>query len=68
MKPLRHPPSARGYHAIFRRGEVNRCPGCQGRSWHVGRISAECAACGTALDLAEGAVLTVSPAVERVAA
>lgn len=40
------------YKQFFYSGEVNRCPGCRGRSWHVGRLSAECATedCGTTLD------------------
>ena len=30
------------------------CPGCQHRAFHIGRQSAECARCGTALPLAPG--------------
>lgn len=37
---------------LYRVGECNRCPGCGRSSWHVGRSSAECAFCGTALSLA----------------
>ena len=37
------------YHA----GEVNRCPGCGRTHWYVGRLSAECCFCGTAILLAE---------------
>ncbi|WP_086733771.1 hypothetical protein [Erythrobacter colymbi] len=33
-------------------GETNRCPCCGGRAWHVGRVTAECAACDHALPLA----------------
>lgn len=33
--------------------EDNHCPHCAGRHWWVGRVAAECAACGTALPLAE---------------
>lgn len=34
-------------------GEVNRCPNCGGKAWHVGRIYAECASerCGYALGI-----------------
>ncbi len=28
------------------------CPGCGQRQWHVGRVTAECAACETALIIA----------------
>lgn len=41
----------RGYHVEYRHGGVNYCPGCGRTHWHVGRVSAECAFCGTALPL-----------------
>lgn len=46
-------PNARGYHAVYRAGEVNHCPGCGRTHWMIGRLSAECAFCSTALPLAE---------------
>ena len=46
-------PSARGYHAVYHDGEVNHCPGCGRTHWLIGRLSAECAFCSTALPLAE---------------
>jgi hypothetical protein len=46
-------PARRGYHVAYREGEVNRCPGCGRSHWHVGRLSAECAFCGTALPLTD---------------
>ena len=46
-------PNARGYHAVYRDGEVNHCPGCGRSHWIIGRLSAECAFCSTALPLAE---------------
>ena len=33
-------------------GETNRCPCCGAKAWHVGRTTAECAACDHALPLA----------------
>jgi hypothetical protein len=48
-------PSARGYHAVYRDGEVNHCPGCGRTHWLIGRVSAECAFCTTALPLREAA-------------
>jgi len=45
-------PAARGYHAVYREHEVNHCPGCGRTQWIVGRKSAECAFCATALPLA----------------
>lgn len=44
-------PSERGYHAVYREGETNHCPGCGRTHWHIGRLSAECAFCTTALPL-----------------
>ncbi len=46
-------PGARGYHAVYREQEVNHCPGCGRTHWIIGRVSAECAFCATALPLAE---------------
>ncbi|MFZ5747161.1 MAG: hypothetical protein ACOY45_05825 [Pseudomonadota bacterium] len=43
-------PQLRGYRVSYRPGTA--CPGCGGTAWHVGRHSAECAACSTALPLA----------------
>ncbi len=46
------PPAAqRGYHIVYRDHETNHCPGCGRSHWHIGRIMAECAFCGTALPL-----------------
>jgi len=45
--------SARGYQVLFRADETNRCPGCGHSQWIVGRITAECCFCGTALALAD---------------
>jgi hypothetical protein len=43
----------RGFHAVYRKDEVNHCPGCGRTHWYVGRLSAECGFCGTALALTE---------------
>jgi hypothetical protein len=45
--------SARGHHVVYRTNESNRCPGCGRAQWYVGRITAECGFCGTAVALAE---------------
>lgn len=39
------------YQTYYRPGVVTHCPGCQGTNWLVGRFSAECAHCGTALEM-----------------
>ena len=46
-------PSARGHHVVYRLNESNRCPGCGHAQWLVGRVTAECVFCGTAVALAE---------------
>ena len=50
---LPHDPARRGYHVVSRDNEVNRCPGCGRSHWYVGRLSAECGFCGTALPRVE---------------
>ena len=51
-----HDPARRGYHAIYRDNEINHCPGCGRTHWLIGRVSAECAFCATALPLVESVV------------
>jgi hypothetical protein len=46
-------PTMRGYHVVYREKEVNHCPGCGRSHWYVGRVSAECCFCATALPLIE---------------
>jgi hypothetical protein len=41
----------RGYTPTYRAGAT--CPSCCGAQWHVGRFSAQCARCSTALPFAE---------------
>jgi len=43
----------RGHHIIYRANAENHCPGCGRSHWHIGRITAECGFCGTAVPLAE---------------
>jgi hypothetical protein len=45
--------AARGHHVVYHVNELNRCPGCGRTQWYVGRVTAECGFCGTALALAE---------------
>ncbi|MBB4631139.1 hypothetical protein [Sphingosinicella soli] len=40
-----------GYRLVYRPSKVNCCPGCGHTNWYVGRSSAECAFCATALPL-----------------
>ena len=42
-----------GYTMLYHKGEPNHCPGCGGTHWLVGRTSAECARCDTALPFAK---------------
>jgi hypothetical protein len=54
-------PNSRGYHAVYRDGEINHCPGCGRTHWLIGRMSAECAFCTTALPLKEVAMQNPAP-------
>lgn len=56
LAPSRRPPRPRGYAILYRPGQVNHCPGCGRSHWWVGRASAECAFCATALPFATGAL------------
>jgi hypothetical protein len=42
-----------GYRLFYHRNSVNHCPGCGQTQWFIGRVSAECAFCATALPLQE---------------
>ncbi len=53
---MSHDPAQRGYHAVYREHQVNHCPGCGRTHWLIGRMSAECAFCSTALPLAEASM------------
>jgi len=53
---MSHDPAMRGYHVVYREHEVNHCPGCGRTQWLIGRMSAECAFCTTALPLAEASM------------
>ena len=48
-----HDPALRGFQVLYHPGEANRCPACGRSHWYVGRLSAECGFCGTALPLAD---------------
>jgi hypothetical protein len=48
-----HNPVHRGYCPVYREHQVNHCPGCGRTQWYVGRFSAECGFCATALPLAD---------------
>jgi hypothetical protein len=49
-----HSPLLRGYSVVYRENEVNHCPGCGRSHWYVGRLSAECGFCATAIPLSDG--------------
>ncbi len=46
-----------GYRVAYRPHEANHCPGCGQSHWMIGRLTAECAFCGTALPLIASAGL-----------
>ena len=51
----------RGHHVVYRMNASNHCPGCGRSQWYIGRASAECGFCGTAVPLAETAWQPASP-------
>jgi hypothetical protein len=55
----------RGHHIVYRANESNHCPGCGRSHWYIGRISAECGFCGTAVPLAETSVVEAAPPSSR---
>ncbi|WP_448664423.1 hypothetical protein ACG3SL_07025 [Sphingomonas sp. CJ20] len=55
---IRHAPAAP--RVAYRPHEANHCPGCGQSHWMVGRTTAECAFCGTALPLVVGGNLSHS--------
>ncbi len=40
----------------YHEGEVNRCPQCGNKGWHVGRMTAECSHCEHPLPLAQATI------------
>ena len=54
-------PGNRGYHAVYHDGEINHCPGCGRTHWLIGRTSAECAFCTTALPLKDAMMHEPAP-------
>lgn len=43
-----------GYRVAYHQHEANHCPGCGQQQWVIGRSTAECAYCATALPLIAG--------------
>ncbi|MBA15529.1 MAG: hypothetical protein CMN73_04145 [Sphingomonas sp.] len=43
-----------GYRVAYRPDEANHCPGCGKSHWIIGRMTAECAYCGTAVPMMAG--------------
>ena len=58
--------TGRGYHAVYREHEVNHCPGCGRTHWLIGRMSAECAFCATALPLENSVMIAGGQSVRTV--
>jgi hypothetical protein len=48
-----HDSAVRGYRVVYRAQERNFCPGCGRSHWWLGRMSAECCSCGTAIPFAD---------------
>lgn len=50
-------PARMGFRIVYRANETNHCPGCGRSHWMVGRLTAECAYCATALPLENGLMI-----------
>jgi len=50
-------PARMGFRIVYRANETNHCPGCGRSHWMVGRLTAECAYCATALPLETGRMI-----------
>ncbi len=55
------PTLTRGFRPLYHHDTVNHCPGCGRTHWHIGRATAECAFCETALPLAASAAQPAEP-------
>ena len=58
--------SPHGYSPTYWAGEVNHCPGCGRSQWIIGRITAECAFCATALPLENASLVAGGQIVRHV--
>lgn len=61
MPASQHIALRRGYQPVYHLDIENRCPSCNKSNWFVGRFSAECAHCETALPLAMVASQPMQP-------
>jgi hypothetical protein len=59
FRSLAHNPANRGYCIVYREDVVNYCPGCGRTHWYVGRTTAECGFCTTALPLQSATALGI---------
>jgi hypothetical protein len=54
--------AAQGFRLVYHDDHANPCPGCGMSQWLVGRVSAQCAFCATALPLEHSALAGLSTA------
>ncbi|WP_081643347.1 hypothetical protein [Sphingobium bisphenolivorans] len=52
------------YIPLYRDDEANHCAGCGRQQWIIGRMTAECGFCGTALPLEKFSTWSTSPRIE----
>lgn len=58
------PTFLRTYLPLYRNDETNRCPGCGGQQWIIGRMTAECSMCASAIPLEKFSTWSAAPRVE----
>ena len=54
-------PARRGFVPLYHADTINHCPACTRTHWHIGRSTAECAFCETAIPLAVSAQQPTKP-------
>lgn len=52
------------YSPLYREDEPNHCPGCDRQHWIIGRMTAECSFCGSAMPLENFSTYSASPRIE----
>ncbi len=50
---------------LYHQDTVNHCPSCSHTQWHIGRATAECAFCATAMPLSAVAAQPMEPRFTR---
>lgn len=64
MESITGSPATFSYAPLYRGDEANHCPGCDRQQWIIGRMTAECCFCGSAMPLESFSTYSASPRIE----